>query len=411
MSQILFKSYETKQHDKTSKLTRLLYANFLIQALCLAYSSQNCSQYFADKDECSSCQDSFFLFFDSDTQKQTCKNRQFLDCEVFSQTSDQCEACNQGLYLTTEKLCQKVDKVDKCLMYSTVENQCLHCDANHYKPSANNECREFPNGISGCVRYLFQDVCQTCDSDQYLMANECHKVPLLIEFCGEYLSQTECKACVAGKHLENNKCLDPEALNCLEYLGPKQCKTCKDGYLFIETDQTCIDSPIQYCDKPQPQDQAFICQKCQKGFVLHDANTKCSLPNSVIVNCQEYLTLDTCALCEVDYILSLDKKQCEVLVDEAGAHCASASEVPQHFCDVCQPGFQKADGGFCVQMKDTLCFGYDWTLNKCVLCQSGTYMDSEGACLKENSENPKPTSAKILASIWVLMSCLMVLAS
>jgi hypothetical protein len=88
-------------------------------------------------------------------------------------------------------------------------------------------------------------------------------------------------------------------------------------------------------------------------------------------------------MCGSGFILSLDKLSCQSLNDEAGSFCSSAfiSEEPK--CDVCNLGYTKDEKGKCNLSKISKCWIMDQSGLSCILCETGTYMDSSGKCIFE----------------------------
>ena len=168
--------------------------------------------------------------------------------------------------------------------------------------------------------------------------------------------------CFAGK----NYCLECET-------EEKLCKTCNKDYYPDENGACSYTNGCKISYKGE-------CLECQEDYILIETNKICkSISNEDFKNC---LLIDTkngvCQKCEEGYYLNYGDKKC--------TETENCFESMFGLCILCKEGFylnkkenkceeKNGDFLFCKQTIDGI---------SCDICDSGTYMDEVGICVKSN---------------------------
>ena len=386
---------------------------------CEEYTAINCDQKNPNKDECLTCTSSFFL--DKTTDPSTCKTYSAQNCLTFNKNKNECETCISNYYLKltnnvyecipsmipncleylpNRNFCQKceslyylfdfkclpISPIEYCEEYASQTNTCLNCKLGYYFNSDLSECLPFPSGISNCIEYSSAQICSKCDVNYYLVQNKCHPVEKEVENCIMYNTSGECFKCDFGFFwdIANKKCIQTSLENCLQPASIDTCVECQDPFILISS--KCIPSSVRNCEKPDTKNEN-LCLECSKFYTLSEDKSFCKKVQILIENCQNYNSLENCIECERNYILSKDGKKCEKLNGEAGEFCDRGKFIGESICDVCQLGYYRDDRGVCQLSKISKCWVYDSISDSCLLCESGTFMDSEGKCIFDFSAN------------------------
>jgi hypothetical protein len=346
--------------------------------LCSSYTAQNCSYLKANTDECLSCIPEHFLKFMDN--KFECVPCDIDNCLSHVENKNECQLCNPSFYLKDSQ-CFPLTKVSSCIAYNSKEDRCSQCENGYYLKIEINECLPFPNGIPNCIKYSSPSTCSQC-SDQYFLENNiCQQVTSIINYCSVYDSPITCSKCVSGFILDPqaNSCNSFSIENCIIPSTSTSCSVCEDAF-FPNDAGECERSPIQNCLKPNLSDTS-LCLECSPNYVLSEDSSSCIRVTQLISNCASYHLDQTCKQCDSGHILSIDKLSCQNLSNQAGSFCSNAMIIEDTKCDVCQLGYTKNSEGHCRFSKVSKCWITDSSGSVCLLCESGTYMDSTGKCI------------------------------
>ncbi|KAK8884181.1 hypothetical protein M9Y10_043287 [Tritrichomonas musculus] len=266
-----------------------------------------------------------------------CKDIPF--CLSCADDISKCAECETG-YHVSGGICELND--NNC---SNVVTNCKHCENN---PKFCNQCEDnygLSNGVCTlCPTGLFVDNKSPCKPDCSIIPNcaicERYKGMIVCTYCNEnYTVNEDGSSCVSVKDLPLDYCKNSYKDNgCVECNSenPTRCKTCNTGWTFLEDGFcTCHDGYVnngRCYNETETACPAEItnckyclnekCVECNSKYMLN--NGQCTLIECNIEHCSECSTDDNnqviCAICERDYIRSVDKKRCVI---EEFINCSS----------------------------------------------------------------------------------------
>ncbi len=359
------------------------------------------SAVFGAEVECTVCNKPFELLSNLSTdiaQKTICMEFQEIpNCvgystgENLSNSNFSCSLCDEGFYLSTPVTCTKRSNTSVlCFTYNRTEDKCLLCLPVAFNDSGN--CVQSPNGINGCVSYSDLSTCDKCAKDKYLENNTCLEVPSenKIAGCEFYATSSTCSECLSGYFLSGTDCELAGAKNCLTYASVNACETCPPGFGLSQVDDktNCIIVSKSNCLEYEPTG-TFPCIKCNSSHFI-DENGNCKAASPQIASCDEYVDNDNCKACKKGFALNEDGKSCVPLssiTNEFDGNCDDYKN--QIECSICRPG-SYFEGTSCLDCENSLaCFKCN-PLNptRCVICQSGYYMDENFNCIKIQGTTP-----------------------
>ena len=244
-------------------------------------------------------------------------------------------------------------QIDNCLDTS---KRCSACkegytflDYDYYGACVKSDTVILGDSNSGCLFYYpnSKNYCAQCKRG-YLMdyiSNECKKVP---ENCQEMDSNYKCIKCNHYYKLTDDK--QCEKTSCYEFNNGK-CECEEEYYLYEEKE--CRKIPVFFCLEWDVASSS--CKVCYEG-TTKDGKGGCKFEgnyydydddeydddddeeeNKGIPNCvsyDDYNTKAKCTLCETNYELSSNQKECLYL-------CTKTEE----YCDDCKDNFFKTDWG------------------------------------------------------------------
>lgn len=365
-----------------------------------------------------------------------------------------CIYCDQmNWYFIIGATCQYMP-IDNCI-YSYNGQICSACHSGYYADTDTGACILVPSEISHCALYSDATTCLTCNTGYYLNGTSCAKSDVTIPGCGVYFDRLTCFACSSGFLktpgilvqsgssfvTSNNFCQNFTDPNC-QSGAILSCVSCKPGYMAYKnnylniikglsnvmlkkmnmnnvpsigtsTFSVCAQQALPNC---LVYSQFYACSKCKDGYFV-DPNGICQLvPDSIILNCFEYLTTGVCRQCLAGFYLSapdtctphtttiancqtMSQTQLNTCVQCTAryflssnmcvarsvqiANCATYS-ITGEICIACSPTFLLSpDSSQCFNSLFN-CHTYVFSQNQisCKYCNAGMYFDATQGCIK-----------------------------
>ena len=291
------------------------------------------------------------------TTCQTCLNASWMNvnvcqastivehCEVYSHTSDACDECKYGYYLSGGACVERtmMEHTNQCKTFKKDADLCDVCNPNFVLTTSMTGCLPI---IPGCkVSSVSGNVvsCSECNDGLGLSGSSC--VNLDIEFCAQYdLPNATCLKCQANyyKNGSSTQCLPSTVQNCeVKSEVADECVTCKTHF-FVDASKSnhCSMQNIANCKTFQTN--ANVCTACLDGFFLEGGGTSCGL-----------YTLRNC----------------------------DTPDPAANLCTTCKGGYYKDDShpdnhGCSLQSRQD-CGGYDPNTNVCSSCANGYYLKDD----------------------------------
>ncbi len=257
-----------------------------------------------------------------------CKGELFLESGRCVQT---CEKASG--YKKVGKKCDKclVENCEDCDKHNSI---CKRCLKNYFLTEDNNCVSKCPEG------HYVKDFNQ-----------KCFKCPT---YCLKCDKDRNCLKCEDKKILFENKCV-------LE---------CPIGYKIVLSEAKLTCEKNQGFDKCDEYNEKGDCLKCTKNYFLSTADNKCSenCPEGTFANKKDNI----CSLCSANCITCLNEKEC--------LKCKKKFDLNLNkMCVGKCPQKTVVIDGKCVECEniDKHCNMCDKdSLNKCVQCDEGFYLDS-----------------------------------
>ena len=216
-------------------------SHFLFDSKCIDCAT-NCSETDSDKCKCKKCNAKFYLkdflcyncignctTCTNSSKCDKCDNNYFvndegtcspcpLNCKEREADNCQCKACDDHFFLK-DKACIKCD--DNCKTCEINSDHCTTCEFNYFLNEENNECVECSTNCKTCDKR--KDNCTTCNDRKYLTKeNKC-------ENCSE-----KCKTCDNSTIDGNDHCLTCDNNSIYKYLiNDDNNKTCVENCTTI----------------------------------------------------------------------------------------------------------------------------------------------------------------------------------
>ena len=316
------------------------------------------------------------------------KCKKYSDTNLLSTSTFYCLECEEGFYLSSSTgICTKRKLIiEKCIKFSQIDDLCSECDSTSFIDKNGTVCQSYPKGVLGCIGYLSEKECNKCQHDTFLTMNTCKKIENddKVDNCFYYKSATLCQECKKNYALEDNKCIKSSLSRCLRLKTSKKCDLCEEGYGLDKKDDDnvqCLPLSKTNCISYNPN-TPYPCIKCKNGF-YSDPDGFCFEADPIINNCLEYKKNDECEKCQINTILSLDRKNCHstsFFTNYLPLNCLKADEVNK-VCTVCKPGFKFVDFECkaCTNLTEG-CFSCNFDESDCFVCKNGYFMDKNGVC-------------------------------
>ena len=255
---------------------------------CLEQFVENCQEYVEGTGNCKTCIDSYWYDFSNNS----CSYNTSLNCSLKSKTSNTCEECNLGFYLSG----------DRCFEYSVTNCQSFS--------SNNNEC-------------------EICNEGYFLAEGDCHLRNNI--GCNVFKDNSnECDSCVSGYYTNDNSiCVKQYTPNCSIYESDSNdCSLCEDG--FYVSDGLCLPNGVPHCLIPNTDDHKCSQGGCEEGFYTN-SNGYC-IP-TLYSNCETFNDDGNCETCKETYYLS--GTEC---LTTSVSHCSEYTS-ETNICISCDAGY------------------------------------------------------------------------
>ena len=395
---------------------------------CETGSREKCFTCDTSINECSSCNDGYYLPSDADIRIK-CQKCSVDNCQTCSGTIDEdyCNSCYSGYFENYEdgiiKSCDKKCETgsrEKCLTCDTNQNICESCNIGYYLPSDATDkkvCKKcsFDN-CKSCSGTSKKYICDSC-SDGYFENTEDGIIiscDLPCETGNEEkcltcdMDHNICETCNNGYFLPNDadnkkicqKCPMPNCKKCEGSLDNNICTSCSDGY-FANYE----DGKIKSCDDPcetGTQEKCLscdtdhnICETCNEGYYLPNAATNkkvcqaCTKTNCK--TCIEQSNNEICILCKEGYFTNYDNgiiKSCDELCETGTNEKCLTCNTEQNICATCNEGYylpsDATDKNVCQPCTKTNCKTCIEQSNSevCTSCKEGFFTNYENGVIK-----------------------------
>ena len=299
---------------------------------CLVVDSNCCCCDIIDETKCNNCRNQYSLYQKNNICllnsncliiDSNCENCNHLDetiCSTcvseYTLINGDCLSNSNCFFNITCTACNPIDET-KCI--SCIQNYSLYY----------GDCLPKPNcliAVPNCNKCnsLDETICISCMNNFELLNNSCiiENPCFLIENCIECnnLDKNLCEKCTPGKVINKNlnSCQNCKE-NCSEcYLDPidnNKCSKCNENFSLYNYEcikSLCFSQFCSDCSLKLTKD-CHTCYECKNFDFISGLVVKCS---KIIHNCKScFFKLNSeikCLLCEEDYVLSEDKKICEI---------------------------------------------------------------------------------------------------
>ena len=336
------------------------------------------------------------------------------NCKEYLTYDDFCKICKDDYERDEFGKCNKCkdnqigkdnvcyNKIENCEKYGLFKEgkKCIECQKDYELNSAQTKCIQCKEGFQS----LNGIKCVCKESGKIEISGKCFDV---ITGCEKYTNKGDCSKCynneVIGYYILNDgKCYNIP--NCIEYNGYDNCKKCKIGYELVgDSKKTCSACTGKFGDDGEKCYNIIAncdtqlhdsCQKCLTGYekVETEQNSgkyKCSQCTdgkigddgedcyNPIAHCAIQLH-DECKICETDYKLSANSKECDTCTNEE----KTAGQVCHKYIANCETyeGYdscQKCNNGFKLMATDVK--------NECDTCGENKIGDGENCYDKINN--------------------------
>jgi hypothetical protein len=410
---------------------------------CIKAKVSNC-QVFEAFDKCKACQSQFYLDFD-----KTCKpfpKTAIQNCQDYKDLKT-CKLCSEDFYLASNGSCVAVTPIDNCVRYdSLADGVCLKCKDAFYSRVTSCVLRTQSISIDNCVeKDPAADKCLSCLPSLTLSFSGLECVTGILNCLVHQALSTgiRCKECAKNFFPTGPRCQLSVIPNCVTVTGEESCGLCQDGYYLLN--QVCSPHTLTKFLRCKTMSDKVLnrCLECFSDGLMGVVGGVCLPVPKAINNCIKYVA-DRCVECDtrVSYLRNdicysvyiencLDyhhdiARSCKLCLvddqtgqgyvvdqmDKSNNSCVPANPNPafncnrvrsvgsEIGCDFCEGGYypmklESALNAFCVprdffrfkgrENQIVGCLVYDFRISTCVVCQTGSVVDSTGFCVSECS--------------------------
>ena len=382
---------------ETEKLCLLCKKGFYKTNLkqCAKTTALNCEEFSENSNECKICKEDFYIHEikgDCNKSKENCNKcityTKNSNCLKMQYNFDACIECTVPTFkVNDEGLCVPQNITEKCIAYDKKTFNCLKCESNFYLESDSKNCLPNPDGIIGCIKYLSRNKCDLCKHGMFLINNECQNVTKKVEDCQYYKSDGECLSCKASHLLVNKKCKLIRNSTCKSWIDVDNCKTCFSQMVLQKNNSrvNCVPLTIPKCVEGLDINNKITCSKCSEQLMPSTDKLSCIYPMKTIFNCLVYnqsssIITPTCEQCKSGTILSENNLECLDKKSIKFGACKYGKKLSENQCIECSPGFIYLDGQ-CTACGGIGCFKcYQDQPEKCLICQPQFSMKTFGTC-------------------------------
>ena len=306
----------------------------------------------------------------------------------FEQTFN-CIECTADFYLDSNACIPRVPEAF-CIEYYIDSNACKRfVDTWDYSiklstfddfvianpPPKKSSSKIQDEGIEGCISYLDQYTCRSCNSTTYLYDNLCLTVVTIVPQCEIYSRNGLCIKCTGDLLLFQNKCLPKYSSNCNGFLSNTRCDRCPVEFPFLSSGSCNKNPDVSNCDEYSNVNSCFFCDDAYS----RTQTGQCELKTNYIPNCTKHLVGPFCSECEENYVLI--NNQC-ILNPNYDRNCKLFESTSE--CNVCQFNYYfKEDQCYPCKTDSFKClFCNPDNPALCSLCKSGFFMNNEFDCVE-----------------------------
>jgi len=324
------------------------------------------------------CHDGQYYDFDS---------KQCLACAVNCQqcvNEEHCTQCTPEFYRTWDGAC-----VEACPAHMITNEQSHVCENKGCHPTCTTCFGPEPDQCLSCPRdtILHKNACiQDCPTHTFFNGSGCQHCHASCASCAGP-AEDNCDSCPPGKVLDHFHCIPscpPGSflssgerdciacpLNCMNCSNPMRCDICKEGYLMLSTNHSCVEHcPKGYLETPTVCHPCLShcevcyslksCNKCSNGYVYYDPEKSC------LEECPDgyYQNANSCSECKFP--------------------CSSCTGSASH-CTVCGRGHVMDSNTHTCKP----CCNVDSDIHPCCDCDS----DVDECLLMNGVHHPSPASS------------------
>jgi hypothetical protein len=401
-------------------------------SLCVRTSITNCMTYLFDKQTCTACSGSYYLwnnncvikdvncleydvstkycrfcatgyYFQTSTMK--CVAGSVANCGVYAWNSDMCFICTTGTL--QNNYCVPTANVDaNCAYYAS--GVCTRCKDGYYlsgttcTAGTKTNCQVYTNSadycmkcstgavyqgycvsslITNCVSYsdTTYTTCTGCTSNLVVTANACVAASAVTNCLNYYFTSNICLLCAASYTLWNQLCISDAdiVMNCAQYSPTTlKCVYCNRGYYFDTATSKCIAVSVSNCATYHLDSK--YCYQCGVGTHIY-WNNQCVPNANVVTDCAEYVST-VCDRCIATKYFSGG-----VCTAGTTANCL-LFRISTDYCQLCVTNYNPWNNE-CIAAAnwDTNCLEY--TSGACYYCPPGYYVDGTSHCASGTTAN------------------------
>ena len=346
--------------------------NYMVTASnhCKPRINLNCQQFMYYEDKCISCEDRYFRNDDK------CLEYSVTGCTLFNPYANRCDACVEGLFLSSTGTCIESNDVN-CELMGDYLYGCLKCLSTTFLNKTTQKCTPY---TVNCDHYnQYSDECFSCPSTSYLKDGKC--LPYMAKNCLAYvLFEDLCLSCNPGYFFNGNICQSIVIENCdVPNHRMNSCVICSENY--FNNQGRCQVYTLLNCKMPNPGKNE--CYKCDPGFYLNDSSL-CKPYTKT--GCYGYLpNSDRCVSCIGDFFMHdgtckpYTKTNC-ILRDDFADACLSCDA--EHFLE----------GEKCLEYAQKDCHTRDKNADHCLSCKEEHFL--EGFSCKDYTVKNCKTKSK-----------------
>ena len=361
---------------------------------CVAYTVQNCTTKYDDKDECKTCASASKWYING---QGDCVPSHFNHCTTITVTNkkEECGTCANGFKLDAGR-CYKID-LPGCKTYD-VDN-CSACLSGFYLKD--QKCT--PYTATHCKTYQTAlDECATCEDGYTLDSTVC--VPTHINFCAIHNAANDsCIECDNGYYLNAPTCAPQDVTNCARFKkNTNLCTECRVGFRVETTTVTTTTvganaptstttTTFRFTDDPPSSTTSTTTAGVSPvtTTVATTSTTTCAQMTKV-PGCLELhpTIIGKCVTCFRGYKLVVTNSTC--VLAPAITDCVKY-ESNTGRCEACKPGkIPENHGSACNAIANKTvnkCVKFDQNNGECSSCDNGYYLDSRLICMAQNVSN------------------------
>ena len=280
-----------------------------------------------------------------------------------------CKNCVEGYFVSNGFCALCASNCKTCNSKSASE--CSSCNAGYILEKG--ECVLCGSASTKCKTCTNEGICQECVDEYFVEYGKCTRCYKGCKSCSSNLV-TSCLTCIDSFILEGGECVHCETevgikTNCKNCPLKGECTQCAERFYLNAEHCLACHLPCKTCKSGLERG----CLSCADEYILEDGKCVKCLADSPETKCVTCKLDGKCTQCIQEYFVEGDK------CSKCGDDCLQCTD--KNTCLVCKSGTLLNTNSKCVKTSQNCLIASSADPSKCVTCQNGYGLTDESICV------------------------------